>query len=251
MGQGRTYLPCPDDDPRRLPVATACSNLLAGRAWVSMGLLPQLIVDETFGVGDLATGLGAQVRVSVKVLGPSWVTATNVALFSNGTKIREADLREHLNRAPTAEGDGVKGQVEWMIPRPRHDVHLVVIATGPAVTAPFWAIPRAYQPVSPHWEGRVIGSTNPIWLDADGDGRFTCAREYARQLVARHGPGPRRLLPALRDFDEAVAAQAASLCAAAGCILDAPDVAQALETAAPQVRRGFTAYAATQKENGR
>ena len=68
---------------------------------------------------------------------------------------------------------GAKAEVEWIIPRPVHDTYLVAIATGPAVTAPFWAMTRPYQPTSTKWKGRAIGSTNPVWLDADGDGRFT------------------------------------------------------------------------------
>ncbi len=245
VGQGRTYLACPDSDPGRLPVATACSNLLAGRACVSMGLLTQMSVNDKFGAGDLATGLREQVRVKVKVLGPSWVSATNVALFANGVKVREADLGGPVKPGRATRRAGVKGEIEWNIPRPAHDVFLVALATGPGVTAPFWAIPHPYQPVSPRWAGRVIGSTNPIRLDADGDGRFSCARDYARRLVARFGPDPARILAALSEFDEAVAAQAASLCLAAGGKLDGPDYARALESAAPQVRRGFLALAGT------
>jgi hypothetical protein len=93
------------------------------------------------------------------------VSATNVWLFANGLKVREEALAHEHDH-----------MVTWTLARPKHDVHLVAIAAGPGVVAPYWAIPRPYQPVSPHWEGRVIGSTNPIWLDGDGDGRFTAAR---------------------------------------------------------------------------
>src|SRR6185436_6821228 len=50
VGQGRTYIACPDTEPGRLDVATACSNLVASRALVSMGLLTQMTVEEKFGV---------------------------------------------------------------------------------------------------------------------------------------------------------------------------------------------------------
>jgi hypothetical protein len=238
VGQGRTYIACPDANPGQLDVPAACSNLVAGRALVSMGLLADMTVDERFGVGDLATSLGEQVRVSVLVLGPSWVSATNVALFANGVKVRERELG-------AAESVGTKATVTWALPRPAHDVHLVAIATGPAVTAPYWAIPRPYQPTSRQWSGRVIGSTNPIWLDADGDGRFTAARGYARKLIEQHGVNPSRLLPALERYDEPVAAHAASLCAARGAKLDAEEFSTALGSAAPQVQRGFAAFAST------
>jgi len=209
IGQGRTYIACPDTDARQIDVPLACSNLLAGQTLVSMGLLAQMTVDSRFKVGDLATNLGPQVRVSVQVLGPSWVNATNVCLFANGVKIQEETLPFDGQGGALAPGE--KARIEWLIPKPRHDVYLVAIATGPGVTAPFWAIPRPYQPTSPRWEGRVIGSTNPILLDADGDGLFTAARGYAKQIVARHGANPKALQAALADYDDVVAAQVAEL----------------------------------------
>jgi hypothetical protein len=149
-------------------VAVACESLLAGRALVSMGLLAQMTVEERFTVGDLATNLPEEVRVRVKVLGPSWVKADRVELFANGARIREATIDP-----ARAEVPGEKADLAWTLPRPSSDTHLIAIATGPAVSAPFWAMTRPYQPASPHWEGRAIGATNPVWLDADGDGRFT------------------------------------------------------------------------------
>lgn len=168
VGQSRTYLAVQDGTPGRIPVDEACTNLLAGRAVVSMGLLPQITVEDRFGIGDLATGLPEQIHVRVRVLGPAWVTASKVELLANGKVIQQADI-------PAAEGQkaGEKFTAEWTLPRPARDTHLVVLATGPAVTAPFWAMTRPYQPKSRQWTGRAIGLTNPVWLDTDGDGRFT------------------------------------------------------------------------------
>jgi hypothetical protein len=261
VGQGRTYIACPDQNPGALDVTAACSNLLAGRALVSMGLLVRLTVDERFESGDLVTHPGAELQVAARVFGPSWVTVTNVALFANGLLVREQAFdvaarpgaregaRPEALEGVARRGRGVGGEqavVRWRLPRPQHDVHLVAIATGPGMTAPFWAIPRPYQPVSRRWESRVIGSTNPIWIDADDDGRFSSARAYATELLARHGPVPSALLPALSRYDEAVAAQAASLCAAAGADLRSPSFARGLAEATAPVRRGFAAFAATQ-----
>ena len=242
VGQGRTYIACPDADVARLDVPTACSNLIAGRALVSMGLLAQIKVEEKFSVGDLATNLPPNVRVQVRVLGPSWIQATNVLLFANGVRLREQTIA-----ASDANGAGVKAVVNWTIPRPAHDVHLVAIAAGPEVTAPFWAIPRPYQPTSPKWIGRVIAATNPIWLDADGDGQFTAARDYARKLVEQHGTNLQTLLSTLAKFDEATAVQTASACAAAGMNLHSDAFRLALDSAAGPARRGFESFAATQR----
>ena len=237
VGQARTYVSAPDESPASIDVERACQSLMDGRALVSMGLLAQMSVEEKFTPGDLAIGLPEKVRVEVKVSGPSWVRAVHVALFANGLPLHETDIA-----ASDANRAGEKARIRWTIPRPAHDVHLVAIATGPAVSAPFWAMTKPYQPASPHWEGRAIGSTNPIWLDGDGDKRFTAARGYAKTLVERHGRDYAALVNALAAFDEAVSSQAASVCQVNGIDWQAPDFVKALKDSAPQVTRGFDNY---------
>ena len=85
-----------------------------------------------------------------------------------------------------------------------------------------------------------------IWIDADGDERFTPARAYAQKVFARQGVDPAAFIAALGDFDEAVSRQAAALYVAAGKNLDSPPVTSALRLAKPDVRRGFADYAVTQ-----
>jgi hypothetical protein len=70
--------------------------------------------------------------------------------------------------------------VRWTVPRPAQDVHLIAIASGPGITSPHWAIPKPYQPSSRMWNARVLGATNPIWVDADGDGKFTPLRKQKK-----------------------------------------------------------------------
>jgi len=235
VGQGRTYVVCQDGDPARIDVAEAVKSLREGRALVSLGLLAQIKVDGRFDVGDLATGLKDEVAVDVSVWGPSWTKAEEIALYANGTRIREARVE--------GIAAGLKARALWTIPRPAQDTYLVAIATGPGVRDVAWPIPYPYQPSSPDWTPRVIGSTNPVWLDVDDDGTFTAPRAWAKRLIARHGTDPARLLPALAPFDASVAAQAASLLHAAG-----RDVrALPLDGLPEPVRRGFGAYVGTLK----
>lgn len=203
LGQARTYVASRANRPSEIDLDEIWDSYLKGRLLVSLGLLTQVKVDDRFGVGDLATKLGDEIKVAIEVLGPSWVTADRVELFANGIKVREQVI------APTS--DVRKAGVTWMLPRPKHDVHLVAIATGPGVTAPYWETPRPYQPSSKVFTPRVIGSTNPIWIDADGDGEFTAAREYAAQLMHKSGGDPAKLKAALVGYDEAVRLHAADL----------------------------------------
>jgi hypothetical protein len=218
-------------------VAAACRSLREGRALVSFGLLAHLVVDGRAGPGDLALRGQRGVTAVVTVLGPPWVQAERVELFANGLRVAEEKL---------APGRGVtKGRVTFKLPRFRHDAHLVAIASGPGVAAPFWETPRPYQPNSKLFNPRVLGATNPVWVDGDSDGKFTSARSYAEQLVARYGTSPAKLVPALASCDEAVAAQAASLCHAAGVDLRSVEAVRALRQATRAVLHGWVSYAGT------
>jgi hypothetical protein len=203
LGQARTYVVSNASDPAHIDIDEVCASYRSGRLLVSLGLLTQMKVDDRFDVGDLATKLGDELRVTVDVFGPSWVNADRVELYANGIKLREEPI------APTTESR--KAHVTFKLPRPKHDVHLVAIATGPGVTAPYWEIPRPYQPTSKVVNLRVIGSTNPIWIDGDGDGQFTSARAYAAKLVAAAAGDEANLKAALAGYDAAVAVQAADL----------------------------------------
>jgi hypothetical protein len=169
VGQGRSYIVCDDSDVSKIDVKKACESLVAGRVLVSMGLLADMKVQDQFSVGDLATALPDFVRVTVSVQGPGWTAVDQIELFANGELVRQEQF------APV-HAPGEKRRVTWNLPKPAKDFYLVAIASGPPVTAPFWRIPKPYQPTSTTWKPRVVGATNPIWIDADGDGKFTPLR---------------------------------------------------------------------------
>jgi hypothetical protein len=176
--------------------------------------------------------------VKVEVLGPSWTGVDRIELFANGVPVAE-------DRFPTVTRPGRKSTLTRAIARPRHDVYLVAMATGPGVTAPYWPIERPYQPSSPTYTSRVMAITNPIYIDGDGDGTWTSPLAYASAVVGRVGTAPDRLPAALGEYDEAVAAQAASLCQAAGHDVRTGDYPARLAEAREPVRRGFAGFAAT------
>jgi hypothetical protein len=241
VGQGRTYIVGRDDDPARIDIDAAVRNLRAGRALVSLGLLARLSVDDRFGPGDLATGVGERLRVRVAVLGPSWTGVDRVELFANGVAIGEATF-------PAEMRPGEKYTYTKEIMRPRHDAHLAAVGTGPGVTAPYWPIERPYQPTSPTYAPRVMAVTNPVDIDGDGDGSWTSPRAYAAAVIGREGTDPARLIPALAGYDEAVAAQAAGLCRAAGHDVRRGEFPRQLAGASEPVRRGFARFAVTLPE---
>jgi len=250
VGQGRSYVLCDDSNPGAIDIEQACRGFRDGRVLISLGLLTQMTVEtgaKSFRVGDLAP-VEKNFRVLVTVSAPSWIEADQVELYANGVKIREHKTSRRQPAGRPSRFDtalGVKLPTSWLIERPRHDVHLVAIATGPGVREPYWAMARPYQPTSPIWESRVIGATNPIWIDADRDGKFTSARAHGRGLVQRAGASAESLFAALADADEAVAAQAASLSRAAGSDLLDPLFTAQLSRAPAHVRKGFELFIST------
>jgi hypothetical protein len=234
VGQGRTYIRAKDDDPGKIDVAEAVASFRAGRVMVSLGLLAEITVNDKYGPGDLVPA-SDKFRVKVRVLGPSWVTADKVELFANGRKIEEATITDGRKA-------GEKWSGEWTLPKLGHDVHLVAVASGPAMRELYWPIAKPYQQTSPQLNMRVIGSTGAVWLDGDGDGQRTSAYEYAKRLVQEHGKQLPKLLHSLGRFDEAVSVQAAGLLHAQGVAAQEPESLAAAKKAGPQVERGFQAY---------
>ena len=170
------------------------------------------------------------------MLGPSWTTADKVELYANGNKIREERIKD-------GKRGGVKWSGEWMLPRFKHDTYLVAIASGPGVSELYWPISKPYQPTSTVVNRRVIGATGAVWLDADGDGKWTSPRDYADKLMRQADGKWTALVPALADADEAVAVQAAVLLRQQGVSLRDAALRAAAHKAGPQVEQGLAAYA--------
>ncbi|MCZ6796186.1 MAG: CehA/McbA family metallohydrolase [Planctomycetota bacterium] len=255
VGQGRTYILCPDGDPGKIDVARAARNLAEGRAYVSMGLLVRVAVSGEHGPGDLVRQRrGEGVRVEAEVLGPGWSRADRVALYANGALLREA----RIDPGPAAgDAPGRKWKGEWRLPAFSHDAHLVVIARGPGVDGLFWRIPRSYQPASTRWVPYVIAASGAVWLDGDGDGRFSSARDYATGLLRANGfrgeasGDLRALVRDLASYDAAVATQAASELRRRGVDLESAEVKGALDESPSAATRGaFASYIAQWKSRG-
>lgn len=234
VGQGRTYIRCADSDAGNIPVVEAVDSFLSGRVNVSCGLLADLVINGKHGPGDLVPA-SDEVSVTLRILGPSWVAADKVELYANGLKLREESI------APSHTA-GVKWQETWKLPRFRHDVHLVAIASGPGVGELYWPIGRPYQATSPVVNRRVMGVTGAVWIDADGDGKRSSARDYAHRLWESSGKDAAKFVASLQGSDEAVGNQAASLLNAHQIALTNSDIRAAVKSAGPSIERGFQEF---------
>lgn len=238
VGQARTYISCRDADPSKIDVAEACESLLKGRALVSMGLLTQIKVNGRYGPGDLVPADGPTLEIEVRVYGPSWTRVERVELYANGERIQDEWI-------DGGAGGGEKVRLRWKIGRPKNDVHLIAVASGPGVRELYWPLSRPYQPSTPVWNPRVIGVANPVWIDADGDGVFTAPRALAAKVIALHGSDAAATIAELDHYDVAVATQAASLLQEHGVDVRSQAIVRLLQSAAEPVRRGFSAFSGT------
>lgn len=251
VGQGRTYIRCDDRDPGNIDVEQAVNSFVQGRVMVSYGLLTKLTVNDRYGSGELARVGGDTVQVNVSVQGPHWTEASRVQLFANGIPIREATMPANDDSSPAKS---FNWQTEWVIPRPNHDVHLVAIATGPGVSGSYWRTAKPYQPTSPDWTPTSLGCSGAVWLDIDGDGRRSSARDYAEHVVGSTGGKVDAVLEKLKTYDEATAAQAAFVVhRQTGLEKQNPflnsDTQAAVRGAEPHVRNGIQKYVDAWRRN--
>jgi hypothetical protein len=235
VGQARTYVRASAPRPDAIDIGEAVDSFRKGRVMVGCGLLAEITVNDRYGPGDLVPP-SDNVKVSVRVLGPTWVKAETVALYANGYKLRDARIAGEAKA-------GVQWAGTWTLPSFKHDVHLAAIATGPGVTALYWPIARPYQATSPVVERRVIGASGAVWIDTDGDGKRASAYELARRILDAAGADTTKAIRGLADHDEAVAVQMASLLRARGTAILDPAVRAEAARVGAHVDRGFQAYA--------
>jgi hypothetical protein len=181
--------------------------------------------------------------VRIRVAGPGWTRAQRVALYANGALVRDEAIA-------TGTRAGVKWEGTWRLPAPSHDVHLVAVATGPGVTAPYWPTAKPYQPTSPDFTPYVLGVSGAVFVDADGSGAFDSALAYAQREMAS-GTAPRQLAERLGRYDTAVATQVASLLRARDPVSFDATMRAMVAVAPPHVTSGLRAYADAWSASGR
>ena len=246
VGQGRTYIRCDDRDPGNIRIRSAVDSFLKGRVLVSYGLLIELTVNDKFRSGELAEVSSDEVVVEARVLGPHWLRGDRVRLFANGQLIRDEPISGEKKRELPV---GVQWEGRWKLAAPRHDVHLVAVATGPGIEEPYWRTAKPYQSTSPDWSPRVLACSGAIWLDIDGDERETSAYDYAQRIWGSGDKDLPELLAAMKPYDQAVAAQVAHLYQTSGQSWLTPVSQRQLKQATRDVQAGVRKYVEAWRAN--
>ena len=237
VGQARTYIRCDDRDPAAIDVRQAVDSFLQGRVMVSCGLLVDMRVDTEYSMGDLVPVQDRRASVAVRVLAPRWSRADVCELYVNGVLTRRADIKSQESRSA-----GVQWEHTWSLENLKHDVNLVAVARGPGVRDLYWPIAKPYQPRSPDWRSRVMGSTGVVWLDVDGDGRATSAADYGKRIARGAGYETGRALKGLQAYGQTVAAHVAEQLHLNGIDVLHPDFLRAARKGPADAAAGFVAY---------
>ena len=153
VGYPRTYLRVSSDDPTAVTPEEVVAALRAGRAFVTNGPFLDVTLGDA-GPGDLAKATEGRVTLSVKVRAPAWVDVTRAEAWVNGVRAGVAPA------IPDAKGDlRLVWQTDFELER---DSWIVVVVHGE----------HNLDVVLPKVGAKPFAFTNPIWIDADGDGSY-------------------------------------------------------------------------------
>lgn len=190
VGQGRTYVPSTTDDPSRIDVDGACSEFVRGTTTIGLGIFCDVKVQKTARPGSMVRPEGERIGASLRVAAPGWIRPRTARIFVNGHLALET-------RVPAEDGKPTDVTMELDVPVPSHDAYLVCVVIGDGVSGPWWKTEYPY----------TLAATNPVWLDADGDGKFRCALELADAILTRGGSDPKAIAALLATHDDAVGIQ--------------------------------------------
>ncbi|MFT4647949.1 MAG: hypothetical protein ACI9X4_001164 [Glaciecola sp.] len=198
VGQGRTYVKSKISDVSALDVQECSDNIARGHSSVSMGIFTDLRRNGESVMGEQLSANYAQPLpdgLRLRIAAPSWVNPEELMIYVNGQRVLTMPL-EASTKVGDAPFDSYINLTSEM-KLPDHDYWLVAVVQGAKVTEPFWPMRNDY----------TLASTNPIYVDVDGDGQFSCARQLAEDGLQEVGTEAAAVLGFLSGVDGAVAAQ--------------------------------------------
>lgn len=156
-GYPRNFILLGKDDPAQVSEDEVVAATKAHKIVVTNGPFPRVLANGRYTVGDQVKSAGKPVAFSVDLQSAPWVDISQVSLIGNG-KVLESRM--------IAETNQVHKGTELFNVTPQTDTWYVVVVRGNTSLAP--VIPKlGERDVLP------FAFTNPIWVDADGDGKFT------------------------------------------------------------------------------
>jgi len=170
IGQSRTYVAANDQNPGAINLEEAIRAMKSGDMSVSYGIFGEAKIGNAR-MGQITKPANGEIAVTFRVACPDWVKAKKAALYVNGSKVAEQDLT-------MSPGMPLSTNVLFKVPAPAHDAYVVCAAYGDGVKDPSWKTAADY----------TLAITNPIFVDCDGDGKYSSPHETALTLLERIKP---------------------------------------------------------------
>jgi len=154
VGYPRTYIRVAHDDPARLRAGEVAAALRAGQALVTTGPFIDARVGDV-GPGQTVTAKDGTVRLHITVRAARWIDVRELQIVVDGETVRSDPIPATTRRVERA-----RRTFELDLAR---DAWIVVAISGVTLM----------EEVLPWSRARPVAFTNPIWVDVDGDGRYT------------------------------------------------------------------------------
>ncbi|MFQ5632939.1 MAG: CehA/McbA family metallohydrolase [bacterium] len=188
-GIPRNYIASSTDDPAQLDEAELVRNIKNRHVSVNRGLFVQFGTTVGERIGEQVIAKNGVVSFNIRVQAPSWVACDSLQLIGNGKVVASFVVSESSNSVRFERTITVQ---------PEQDTWYIAVATGSRSMSPL--VHDAPVPITP------LGFTNPIWVDTDGDGKFTSLFEKAGLIVKKFANDSQDLAlefnkqPALQSF---------------------------------------------------
>lgn len=158
-GTPRNYFAASSDRPRDFRQPELVDAVREGRVLVSTGAFARIRLDGSAGMGDTVTDTDGTVNLTLEVQALPQIDVTDIRVYVNCDEVARIP-------ATAPAGGTVKLQGGWNLPVPAgQDAHVVVMGFGQ----------QRYPRELPQFDAAGVPRfvTNPVFVDGDGDGRFT------------------------------------------------------------------------------
>jgi hypothetical protein len=183
VGYPRTFLFVDNDDPAVVDEALLKTTIRAQRTAIAEGCFITLLADDALHMGA-SDVVAADATVTVRLQAPLHATVGRLELYVGGTV---QNLVGDVDSLSIDDGGVVSLPLDGLtgagIERLRHTVDNLVIGSDSVVVA----VSRGGSGLAPTGGGEVICVSPPLYIDGDGDGRFT-APFGATEQVTRATP---------------------------------------------------------------
>jgi len=171
-GIPRNYVFTGTDDPSNIDPAKVAQAIRAGKLSTTTGPFLRMTANG-HPMGSTISVHDQKLDVHVDVQAASWIDLDTVRIIQNGEEVASIEYE--------GQRDGplhLRPRIRIEIPR---DCWIIAIAQGDEPMTPF--VMHNDRDVLP------LAIANPIYIDADGDGKYTPPQEWAKNIIATADQG--------------------------------------------------------------